>query len=307
MTKLAEAVVEIRADDSPFKQGLASTHSQLKGFVGRCRRYQSAFTRPWPRPASEASQQLASPSPRTSSSRCLRPATWPSRRRKTGARFDDSAGVITAAADVMAAKFGTSRQVFVDGAVNLGLIAKGSGMAQDEAAKFGVQFAKLADDISSFDNVSVEEAMIALRAGLVGEIEPLERFGVTILETNTIQEAFRLGLGQDEGRPGQPRQDHGARLAHHEGLHRSRGRPRAYAVELSTIRSARPRGGGRTSGPSWGKAHPGHGRGRGRLRRPGQELAGRLPRHRQRLERDGRGLEIGVHRHRRDHAARAGR
>ena len=67
------------------------------------------------------------------------------------------------------------------------------GLARDEAARFSVQAVELAGDLASFNNVSVEEALNAIRSGLAGESEPLRRFGVDIRKTRL--EALALSEG----------------------------------------------------------------------------------------------------------------
>jgi hypothetical protein len=52
----------------------------------------------------------------------------------------------------------------------------------------------LASDLASFNNTSVDDALIALRSGLSGETEPLKRFGVALQDARLQEEALRLGL-----------------------------------------------------------------------------------------------------------------
>jgi hypothetical protein len=118
---------------------------------------------------------------------------------KVGFTFHAAAGTIISGSDEMARKFGVNRRLFIDSATNIGLIAKGAGLSEAAAAGMGNQFAKLALDVSSFDNVSIEEAMIAIRAGLVGESEPLRRFGVMLTEDAVKAEALRMGLAATAG------------------------------------------------------------------------------------------------------------
>jgi hypothetical protein len=116
---------------------------------------------------------------------------------KANAVFGPEAKAITDAADEMAAKFGTSRQTFVDMAVEAGILGQGLGkMANQEAAEFGAKITKLADDLVSFADVAggIPEAMIAIKAGLRGETEPMSRFGVLLHEDMLKAEALRLGM-----------------------------------------------------------------------------------------------------------------
>ena len=73
------------------------------------------------------------------------------------------------------------------------------GLTQETAAEMSTGFAKLAVDLSSFYNVSESDALNALRAGLVGETEPMRQFGVMIDEASVKQQALNLGLMQQGG------------------------------------------------------------------------------------------------------------
>jgi hypothetical protein len=113
---------------------------------------------------------------------------------KVGVVFGESASTVTSAAQEMADKFGLVKTEFLDGAGSIGLVAKASGLTQKEAASLGAEFTKLAADVSSFQNVPFEEALAAIRSGLVGEAEPLRRFGVLLSDAAMKAEAARLGI-----------------------------------------------------------------------------------------------------------------
>jgi hypothetical protein len=110
--------------------------------------------------------------------------------------FGAAAGGIEADAQQMADAFGYSKAQFIEGASSIGLIAKASGLTQPAAAKLGSNFAKLAADAASFYNVPVDEALGAIRSGLVGESEPMRRFGVLLNEDAVKAEAMALGLAK---------------------------------------------------------------------------------------------------------------
>lgn len=67
-------------------------------------------------------------------------------------------------------------------------------LGEEPAAKMSKSLIELATDLGSFNNVSPEEALDALRSGLIGETEPLRRFGVNLNEATVAQEALNLGL-----------------------------------------------------------------------------------------------------------------
>ena len=57
-----------------------------------------------------------------------------------------------------------------------------------------LSLSQLAADLGSFNNVPTEDALQAIRSGLVGEVEPMRRFGSNISEARLEAEALSLGL-----------------------------------------------------------------------------------------------------------------
>jgi hypothetical protein len=110
--------------------------------------------------------------------------------------FGSASAGVEADAKKMGDAFGYPKAQFIEGASSIGLIAKASGLSQSAAADMGSSFAKLSADASSFFNVPVEEALMAIRSGLVGEAEPMRRFGVLLNEAAVKSEALRLGLSK---------------------------------------------------------------------------------------------------------------
>lgn len=113
---------------------------------------------------------------------------------KTGVVFGPQAKVVTDAAQQMADKFGMSKTVFLEAASGIGLVGKASGLTQKGAAGLSTDMARLAADASSFYNVPVTEALDAMKSGLVGEAEPMRRFGVLLSDAAVQAESARLGL-----------------------------------------------------------------------------------------------------------------
>ena len=75
-------------------------------------------------------------------------------------------------------------------------LATGFGVAGDRAATMSQQLTQLGYDISSFYNVSVEDAMQRLQSGISGELEPLRRLGYDLSQAKL--EAIALSLGIDK-------------------------------------------------------------------------------------------------------------
>lgn len=115
---------------------------------------------------------------------------------KTGIVFGPASKRVIDAANAMADAFGIPKTEFLDAASGIGLVAKASGLGQKAAAGMSTDLAKLAADAASFYNVPLPEALDAMKSGLVGEAEPMRRFGVLLSENAVKAEAYRLGLAK---------------------------------------------------------------------------------------------------------------
>lgn len=75
-------------------------------------------------------------------------------------------------------------------------LATGFGVVGDRAALMSQQLTQLGYDLSSFFNISVEEAMQKLKSGFAGELEPLRNLGYDLSKAKL--EAIALSLGIDK-------------------------------------------------------------------------------------------------------------
>ena len=73
-------------------------------------------------------------------------------------------------------------------------LGTGFGVAADRAATMSQQLTQLGYDISSFFNVSVEDAMQKLQSGISGELEPLRRLGYDLSQAKLEATALSLGI-----------------------------------------------------------------------------------------------------------------
>lgn len=73
-------------------------------------------------------------------------------------------------------------------------ISESLGLTSDKAYTLSENFTKLAYDLASLYNITIDEAVTKLQAGLVGETEPLRRIGIIITENNLAETARNLGI-----------------------------------------------------------------------------------------------------------------
>lgn len=113
---------------------------------------------------------------------------------KTSVAFGDSAQEILDWSRTSATAFGQSRGQALEAAASFGLLFRTMGLGSEESAAMSRQLVELASDMASINNISPEEALTKLRAGLVGEIEPLRTVGVLLNATAVEAKAMELGL-----------------------------------------------------------------------------------------------------------------
>lgn len=113
---------------------------------------------------------------------------------KVNVVFGDASKSVLAFADDAAKGLGQSEAQALEATGTFGNLLRSVGLAEDDAAKFSTTMVTLASDLASFNNTSATEALDALRSGLVGETEPLKRFGINMNEAVLKAKALELGL-----------------------------------------------------------------------------------------------------------------
>lgn len=186
--KLAEAFVDITARDSQFNSTLASARSRLSAFASAM----SSMALPVAGIAGVAAIGKGLMDSLKSAGDLNESVS------KTDVVFGDASSSVVSFARQMREQFGSAEASILDAAAGIGLIGKAAGQSQADAAGMAVQLAKLADDASSFYNVPLEEALLTIRSALVGESEPIRKFGVLLNEAAVQSEAMSLGLAKSK-------------------------------------------------------------------------------------------------------------
>lgn len=73
-------------------------------------------------------------------------------------------------------------------------MAKGMGIASDNAALMSQQLTQLSYDLSSFYNIDVATAMEKVQAGLAGQLRPLRELGYDLSDARLKQDAYAWGI-----------------------------------------------------------------------------------------------------------------
>lgn len=92
--------------------------------------------------------------------------------------FDESAKSVLDWGKNNANSFGLSQRAFNELATPLGAMLKNAGLSMKDTSKWTIDLTKRAADLASVFNTDVSTAMEAIQAGLRGESDPLEQFGI---------------------------------------------------------------------------------------------------------------------------------
>lgn len=115
-------------------------------------------------------------------------------RNKATVVFDESAADVMKWGENAAEAIGQSERQALGAAGTFGNLFVSMDMGSKQAAGLSMNLVTLASDLASFHNATPDEAMEALRSGLVGETEPLRRFGVNMNEATLKAQALAMGL-----------------------------------------------------------------------------------------------------------------
>lgn len=188
--KLADAFISITADSKGLDRDLGKAKKSVNAFAnvmqgvlqGVGQAAFRGFTSALSASVREVGKMITASSDLTES------------MNKTAAVFGDSAVEVLAWSRDSAKALGQSRQEALEAAATFGNLFTSMGVGRGEAARLSKAMVELASDLASFNNVSPEEALTALRSGIVGEIEPLRRFGVSLSAAAVESKALEMGL-----------------------------------------------------------------------------------------------------------------
>ncbi|CAB4152423.1 hypothetical protein UFOVP609_8 [uncultured Caudovirales phage] len=113
--------------------------------------------------------------------------------------FGKASESIKGFAETGATQLGQSKTQVLDAAKSFGILGKAAGLAGEDNAAFSTDLVQLATDLASFNNTSVDEAILALSSGLRGEAEPLRRFGVLLDDAALKAQAMKMGIYDGNG------------------------------------------------------------------------------------------------------------
>lgn len=113
---------------------------------------------------------------------------------KLSVAFGDYADEVRAFTDNAYLDFGLSKVDASEVASSFGAMAKGIGIADEQAGQMAITLTGLAADLASYFNTDVETAGTALEAIFTGNAQALKKFGVVLTDVNLKEFAASLGI-----------------------------------------------------------------------------------------------------------------
>lgn len=114
--------------------------------------------------------------------------------------FKNMSGEITNFAETTAKNLGISKSEFQELAAVTGAMLKNAGVPMQDLAGQTIDLTERAADMAATFGTTVPEAMQAINSALRGERDPIERFGVTIKQTDIDARAAAMGYVDAEGK-----------------------------------------------------------------------------------------------------------
>lgn len=108
--------------------------------------------------------------------------------------FGEASGSIEAFAKTAVTSLGISESAALKALGTFGNLLTAMGMSRPAAADMAIGINQLAADLSSFNNIPTADVLEKIRAGLVGETEPLRALGVNLSAASIGAKALKMGL-----------------------------------------------------------------------------------------------------------------
>lgn len=195
MAKLGEAFVEITARLTQFREKLRQARSLLDQRIGEMQRAMNRFAG-----LEQVGRSLTVGLTLPLIGAGFAMLNAASRAEETRNRFEVAFKEMTDRADAFTTKMKEAQGVSIETAQSASasffLMARGFKLPDEAAIRLSETLTRLAFDLSSFQDLSREEAVSLLQSGLSGQIEPLRRFNVFITEATVAQKALQLGLAR---------------------------------------------------------------------------------------------------------------
>lgn len=188
MSTIAELLIKLSMDDAGLDKGMSSSQSKLNSWGASLKSVGTKLTAGVTLPLAAAG---------------VAALNWASDQEEAANKVDvvfgDSAQGVKEWAESTQGSLLLSSAQAMESAGTFGNLFTSMGMGQDEAAELSTNLVELGQDLSSFNNIPTDQALVALRAALVGEYEPMRALGVQLSQATVEQKALEMGIWDGNG------------------------------------------------------------------------------------------------------------
>ena len=190
-TTAADLMVRFSSDTSGADKGFAKTNKQIDGTVKKSKGLGSSFASVFGGvvAANVATQAFHAISGGISGA-IDASSNLNESMTKSAAIFVDNAKGVQDWSKGAATGLGISQQAALESASTFANLFKGVGIANKDLPSFSENLVQAASDLGSFNNVDPSQVLQDIQSGLVGEAEPLRKYGILLNETAVGQEAM---------------------------------------------------------------------------------------------------------------------
>lgn len=121
---------------------------------------------------------------------------WNESFSKTNTILGEHANVLTEAAATSARTMGLSGNQLLKYGSEYANLFRAMKLTEEQSANMSLATVQLASDISSFNNIPMDDALGKLKSALVGEYLPMRAVGAQLNEIIVAEEGLRLGLAE---------------------------------------------------------------------------------------------------------------
>lgn len=118
---------------------------------------------------------------------------------KVSVVFGDNAEAIKNWAKDSSTSLGVSRNAAYQAAGSFGNLFTTAGVVPDAVLNMSTSLVKLSGDLASFNNADPTDVMQSIQSALVGQIEPMRKYGVMLTQNSIAAKALELGLTDADG------------------------------------------------------------------------------------------------------------
>ncbi|WP_158013905.1 phage tail tape measure protein [Sphingomonas sanxanigenens] len=195
-TEIGGLRISLSLDSSSFLGGLVQAQRSIAAFAGRVEAQFARLNDSINRISTRMTVAITLPATLTARAAVNAASNAAEMQSAFEYTFGKMAGDVEAWAVRTGDAIGRATEEMQAGALAFQQMFRVAAPTEEAAAGLSKQFALLAQDLSSFYNVSGDVALTKLRSALQGESEPIRDFGVFLTEAAVAEEAVRMGAAK---------------------------------------------------------------------------------------------------------------